>query len=1015
MKNLEHWFRYIGGLGLACLGLLIMSGLAPAQMPVPSGNQALVVPYYCAVGSPVLNDNPLLSKPLGLGPIATGGSTMSPTLALDFTDWVDLYVAASAYSNPADLWVLGPDGQFRLFTSKEDIEPSLSASGVRTGLLGGDVSTAGLPIDTYYFYLLATPSGETLTDQTPYYMWTTSFAVLPPYLTMTPSCLQMESTVGVGTTQLVTISDPDDSTSYTISSVTAGGEGFTIENNNCGEMRGGSSCSFTISFNPTSEGVHNVDLSIGIDGYQNDAAGPQEAASAPPPSITIPLVGMATPGAASCEPTFSTANLTFNSLSQSGSIGVTYPTGCSTTWTASTDASWITITQKSGSGSGTATFTLSANTGTSASDRSGTITVAGKTFTVMQYAPATTGSCTYSISPPTGSIGSAGGTGAFQLTTQSGCEWLASGNLLSTWLSPSSRSGTGSSPISYSATANLSSNSRTGYITVEGKTFTLTQAGAQAGTACTYSLNSSNASVVAGGGDGSFTIRPSGSSCSPSVITFDSWLHVTSTTSGTSGITVNYHADANVGAIRTGTITVNGTLDFTVTQSGSGGTTPACTYTLSKSSQSFTAAAGTGSFSVTVTGTNCSWSASASPSNSWIHITSQTGSSPVTYSVDANSTTISRSGSITAGGQSFSITQAGSTSAACTYSLSSQAFTSDGGTGNITVVTGSNCTWTATSSDPSWLVVPTGQHTGSASFTVEANGTTNGRGAAITLAGQTFIVMQAGYSNAQMSPSIPAAPAVYIPPAPGSTSAGATPSSTGGYGSFSFGSVGYSDLTVAADAGSAGWITITSGGSISTPVGGSADGQHDVTYNVLANTSSTSRQGKINIINNANGTVINAFTITQDAAPAPISLSYTTLPGLNAWYTYSLSGRSDSTTPPEMGRKAMFIKFKMPDNGCPQMNQIQFLLGGLRANVNMLVADPDHPFTDLDSAFTTYNGLMPLYIGVGPPYWYQFSGSVTSESNYVTNANSYAGKTFYIMLVDEDTLGTNFTVSAACY
>ncbi len=64
----------------------------------------------------------------------------------------------------------------------------------------------------------------------------------------------------------------------------------------------------------------------------------------------------------------------------SGTIGVT-ATGAGT-WTAATNASWITIVgPASGSGNGTVSFTVTANTGAA---RSGTLTINGQTFTITQ-------------------------------------------------------------------------------------------------------------------------------------------------------------------------------------------------------------------------------------------------------------------------------------------------------------------------------------------------------------------------------------------------------------------------------------------------------------------------------------------------------------------------------------------------------------------------------------------------------------------------------------------------------
>ncbi len=67
------------------------------------------------------------------------------------------------------------------------------------------------------------------------------------------------------------------------------------------------------------------------------------------------------------------------------------PTPTSCTWSATSNANWITITSgASGSGTGSVSYTVAANT--SPSQRTGTMTIAGKTFTVTQSGAATGGS-----------------------------------------------------------------------------------------------------------------------------------------------------------------------------------------------------------------------------------------------------------------------------------------------------------------------------------------------------------------------------------------------------------------------------------------------------------------------------------------------------------------------------------------------------------------------------------------------------------------------------------------------
>jgi hypothetical protein len=71
----------------------------------------------------------------------------------------------------------------------------------------------------------------------------------------------------------------------------------------------------------------------------------------------------------------------FDAGGGSGSVSVLAGGGCA--WVASSSAPWISITSgSSGSGNGTVNYSIAANTGAA---RSGTITIAGRTFTVNQF------------------------------------------------------------------------------------------------------------------------------------------------------------------------------------------------------------------------------------------------------------------------------------------------------------------------------------------------------------------------------------------------------------------------------------------------------------------------------------------------------------------------------------------------------------------------------------------------------------------------------------------------------
>ena len=171
----------------------------------------------------------------------------------------------------------------------------------------------------------------------------------------------------------------------------------------------------------------------------------------------------------SCTYSINPTAQSFGSSGGSGSVSVTTQSGCN--WTAvSNNTSWITITSGSGgSGNGTVYYSVVANS--SASSLTGTMTIAGNTFTVTQSGT----SRTYSISPTSKSFDSSGGSGSVTVTTQSGCSWTATSN--ASWITiTSGSSGTGSGTVNYSVTANTST--RTGTITITGgNTFTITQSG----------------------------------------------------------------------------------------------------------------------------------------------------------------------------------------------------------------------------------------------------------------------------------------------------------------------------------------------------------------------------------------------------------------------------------------------------------------------------------------------------------------------------------------------------------
>lgn len=156
----------------------------------------------------------------------------------------------------------------------------------------------------------------------------------------------------------------------------------------------------------------------------------------------------------------------FSSSGGNGSVSVTDPFDCG--WRAESNESWITITSI---GFNAVNYSVSVNKFTW--PRNGTITIAGKTFTVNQ----SSGGCTYGISPTSQSFNFSGGTGRLTVNTQEDCNWTATSN--ASWITiTSGSSGSGKGTVNYSvAPYTAIGGSRLGTLTVAGNVFTVTQYG----------------------------------------------------------------------------------------------------------------------------------------------------------------------------------------------------------------------------------------------------------------------------------------------------------------------------------------------------------------------------------------------------------------------------------------------------------------------------------------------------------------------------------------------------------
>lgn len=255
----------------------------------------------------------------------------------------------------------------------------------------------------------------------------------------------------------------------------------------------------------------------------------------------------------------------FDDSGGTGSINVTADSECD--WTAAVDEGsigWITISSGvSGIGNGVVTYTVFANETTNL--RSGTITIAGHSYSVTQSGQVV---CTYTISQDEESFSYNGGEGAVTVTSYSECAWSSSVDEEGAgWITiASGNNGTGEGVVSFTVSPNISFDQRIGTMTIAGQVFTVTQEGS----ACIFILSKDADEFDSHGGDGSVDITAEESCAWNTEVeqSSSSWITITSGGNGSGFGTVSYSLSANIDRNpRTGHITIAGE-DYVVEQTG---------------------------------------------------------------------------------------------------------------------------------------------------------------------------------------------------------------------------------------------------------------------------------------------------------------------------------------------------------------------------------------------------------------------------------------------------------------
>jgi uncharacterized protein (TIGR03437 family) len=444
--------------------------------------------------------------------------------------------------------------------------------------------------------------------------------------------------VGQFTLQVIGPGNPVPSlTSLSPASATAGSSGFILTVNGNGFVDG--SVARWNGQDRTTTFVNMTQLRASIPTADIAVAGTAQVTvfNPAPGGGTSPSLPFAVSPA--CTYTLSTTSATVGAGAAGGQVTITTASGC--TWTAASNASWITITSgSSGNGSGTVGYSVTANTNTSS--RTGTLTIAGQTFTISQSGAAT---CSYAIAPTSASVPAAGTTGSVTVTAASGCTWTAASN--ASWITIASGSpGSGNGTVVYSVTANTSAGSRAGTVTIAGQTFAVTQTAAAtlniSPTALSFTAQRGGANPAVQG----LQVTASDASSIPWTATSSAaWLSVSPASGNTPA---NVSVSVNITGLAAGSYTAQASF-------ASGGSTPATVSVslnvsetpavigASPASLQFTTSAGINPASQNLTVSNLgggtlSWLATVgyTTTSGWLSISPPGGNAPTTATVSVD-------------------------------------------------------------------------------------------------------------------------------------------------------------------------------------------------------------------------------------------------------------------------------------------------------------------------------------------------------------------------------------------
>lgn len=178
-------------------------------------------------------------------------------------------------------------------------------------------------------------------------------------------------------------------------------------------------------------------------------------------------------GSVDCTPTFTPQGEFFTSLGGNGSFVLNIPAGC--TWTAFATCSYVQVNTLSGTGSAVISYSVAPYN--NSVERRCEIVIAGFRYSIYQEKAF----CDPSATPTSASVGFVASNGQFVVSfPEAGCSWTATSDC--SFVSIVNPKGTSTSSVSYTLTANTSTQPRTCEISVNGvKVHTIVQEGKPSG------------------------------------------------------------------------------------------------------------------------------------------------------------------------------------------------------------------------------------------------------------------------------------------------------------------------------------------------------------------------------------------------------------------------------------------------------------------------------------------------------------------------------------------------------